>query len=202
MANYEVERPTRGRRSAANILSALFIVLYGVFLLLYYKSEVFGAGERIGTMWLTALLCAIGLSALISGIFRKNIVTFWLAWPFIVCAAVNVAVYLGWGSYAQLYPCYVMIPAVASAFTWLFSRAKASHLKIIIFFSAISLACFLQSTGALDWWFALIIGVIAVGLMMMVTALTARRGRWDDGDRPQRSKPIDMDNYDPKNPNK
>lgn len=201
MASYEVQRPARGRRSAANILSALMIVLYGVFLLLYYKTEMFGA-EKYDVMWLTAGLAAIGLAALISGIFRKNIVAFWMAWPFLVCAAVNLAVNFGWGTYGQLYPVYILIPAIASAFTWLFSRSKSSHLKTIIFFSAIALACFLQSTGALDWWYALIIGVIAIGLMFLVNALTSRRGRWDDGDRPQRSKPIDMDNYDPTDRNK
>ena len=201
MASYEVERPSARRRNGGNILSALIMVLYGVFLLLYYKFETFGT-DIFNNMWLTAGLAAIGLSALISGIFRKNIVAFWLAWAFIVPAAVNLAVNYELWTYGQLYPVYILIPAVASAFTWLFSRAKSSHLKIIIFFSAIALACFMQSTGLLDWWYALIIGVIAIGLMFLINALTARKGRWDDGDRPQRSKPIDMDNYDPKNPNK
>ena len=196
MASYEVKPPTRGRRSLANILSALCIILYGVFLLLYYKTEMFGANPH-RNMWLTGLLAAFGLAALLSGIFRKNIVTFWLSWAFIVPALVNIGAYLQVGSYAQLYPLYVLIPAIASAFTWLFSRAKASHLKVIIFFGAAGFACFLQSTGALDWWFALIIGVIAVGLMLMVNALTSRRGRWDDGDRPQRKTPIDPDNWEP-----
>jgi len=183
MASYEVKMPSRGVRQTANVLSALCIVLFGVFLLLYYYTEIFlFGGERFRNMWLISMLFAFGLSALISGTLRKNLVTFWIAWPFIVCGMISLAVSLGWGSYGQLYPCYVLIPAVASAFTWLFSRAKASHLRIIIFFGAAAVACFLHSTGALDWWLALIIGVIAIGLVFLVNALTSRRGRWDDAD--------------------
>lgn len=196
MASYEVERPTRGRRSIANILSALMVILYGVFLLLCYQVKMFGE-DPPKLLWLTGLLLMFGLAALISGMFRKNIVVFWIAWPFLVCAAVNIAVNLEWGTYGQLWPCYVLIPAVASALTWLFSRAKASHLRVIIISCAAAFACFLASTSVLDWWWALIIGVIALGAIFLVNALTARRGRWDDGDRPQRKKPIDMDNYDP-----
>ncbi len=200
MASYEVERPSAKRRNGGNILSALIIVLYGVFLLLYYKTEVFvSEPDRIGNMWLTAGLFAVGIAGLISGIFRKNLVAFWISWAFIVPAVVNILVNGGVGTYGELYPVYILTPAIASAFTWLFSRAKSSHLKAIIFFSAVALACFLQSTGVLDWWYALIIGIVAIGLMVLINAITSRRGRWDDGDRPQRSKPIDMDNYDPKN---
>lgn len=175
-----------------NVISALLFMAYGAFLMLVYipSSGMYTPDKK---MWLLGLFAMLGAIMLVQGIFRKSTGTFWMSWIFLTCAVTMVIAEFTKLTYGEIYPLFIAAPAVASAATWIFSRSKSSHLKTIIFFGAIAFICALNSIKqiALAWYIIVPIIIIAAGGMILINALTMRKGRWDDGDRPQRSKPIE-----------
>ncbi|MDR1094408.1 MAG: hypothetical protein LBL66_09710 [Clostridiales bacterium] len=193
MSNKVMRSPnSRVKAIAFWALSGLALVAFGLFVILAYAVKVIpepSFGPNL--LWLIGLLGFFGLILLARGVFNRSSGHFWLSWVFFWCAAVTAAgAYTDWG-FGQIYPAYVLSPAAASAATWLFFRAKAAHLKTVIFFSAISLILFLNSIVAIGVKWPWIVGilVVALGLMLLINAFTTRRGRWDDADRAPRAAP-------------
>jgi hypothetical protein len=191
MSNYEVKPVGATPKKFANILSALALMAFGAFIIVAYATDTFPAASG-KPMWLIGMLAFFGLSLLSQAVFRTNSSAFWCSIVFLWCAfAVTVFSFTDFGA-DQGYPAFVLAPAVASAATWLFSRSKATHLKVIIFFSSIALILFMNSLRAiaLNGWVIGGIMTIAVGGMALVNAFHNKRGKWDDGDRPQRKHPL------------
>jgi uncharacterized membrane protein HdeD (DUF308 family) len=63
-------------------------------------------------------------------------------------------------------------------------------LKGIILFGGLGVIFMIQVFFAAHFHVMLAVGiaVIMVGLFMFINVATSRRGRWDDGDRPQRKR--------------
>ena len=164
---------------------ALVVTLYGVMLILAGTDTLsFG----IGQFWWPALCVAVWLAGTATGVLRKSSVTVWCAAVFL---GLGIMAILNWHTdlgYAQLYPGFIAIPALASASALFFSKAKRTHLKSIILFSGLTLIFLIQVFSELNIYLTIGIAVIILGLFMFINVATSRRGRWDDGDRPQRKR--------------
>ena len=192
MPNEEMKAPKPGRKSAIFwTVAGIALMVFGLLMILIYGAHVIApprAASGRNLLWLVILLAFLGAVFLARGISHNNAGTCWFAWLFLWCAAVTaVGNFTNALAFPVIWPAYVLSPAVASAFTWLFFAAKAAHLKAIIFFSALSLIFFLNSTHALGagsnrWWWTGGIIVFALGAMLLINAFTRKRGRWDDAD--------------------
>lgn len=187
--NPEQKLPSPRLSLITTIICSLEIILLGVFLLVVrYNPALLGSGFGALRILLPAILFTMWLISLTHGALMRSAVTLWMSYIFLVCAVVWVLANhpaLSF-SYKQLYPLYVAIPAFASAGTILFSRDKNTHLKSIILFGAVGLILFMHSMWSVDWVIILAIGVIVVGGFVITSAITSRKGRWDDGERSQR----------------
>lgn len=184
--NKEMKQPNSNRKAIMFwAVSGLALMALGLLLILIYGVEVIPKPSSApNLLWLVCLLAFFGVMLLARGIITKSSGPFWLSCVFLWCAAVVAAgIYTDWG-FGQIYPAFILAPAVASALTWLFYASKAAHLKTIVFFSAISLILFLNSITAiaLKWYWIVGILLVAFGAMLFLNAFTTKRGRWDDAD--------------------
>lgn len=188
--NPEQKLPKYNQSLLSTVFCSLELILFGVFLLVVsFNENLLGPEWGVSKIWLPATLGLFWLICLTHSAFMKNTVTLWISYVFLTCLAAWLIVNLGGKEYSQIYPIYVAIPAIASAGTILFSKDKNLHLKSIIFFGAVAIILLLNSLGGLDWFIIAPIVVIVIGAFIFINAITSRKGRWDDGDRPQRDTP-------------
>lgn len=188
--NPEQKLPSVNRSLLSTIFCSLELILFGVFLLVInFNPNLLGSQWGVSRIWLPALLGLFWLISLTHSAFVKNTVTLWISYVFLTCLAAWLIKNVGGVEYKEIYPIYVAIPAIASAGTVLFSRDRNLHLKSIIFFGLIAFILFLNSFYKVDWWVIAPIVAIMIGAFIFVNAITSRKGRWDDGDRPQRDTP-------------
>jgi hypothetical protein len=186
MANVEQIRPSNTRSIAATIISGLAVILFGVWLLIGFVGTL-PAGLVIGTTWLPALFLMLGMMSLFNGLLRKSGISTYFAAIFLMLALIIGLVNLERTTWDVIWPLFIAIPAVASFFALWQTTVKRFHLKSIILFGAMSGFWFLFSSGAIaQWWIVFIVCLIVFGLFIVINALTTHKGRWDDGDRPQR----------------
>lgn len=191
--NPEQKLPKYSRSLISTVLSSLELIIFGVFLLVVvFKPSFLGNAYPISVIWLPATLALVWLLCLTHSLLLRNTVTFWLSFVFLTCLAAWYIHNFFAVPYAKIYPIYVAIPAIASAATLLFAKDKSVHLKSVIFFGGIALVLFINSLFGVDWWIIGPIAIIMAGGFIFVNAITSRKGRWDDGDRPQRETPIEI----------
>lgn len=186
MANTRQTTPTnRGNLIAASV-TAFIVVVFGVLLLLA------GLGVlrlELARFWWPATAAAIWLSATATGVLRKETWLIWIGGVFLGLAIAYIADWATELGAIKLYPFYVAVPAVASLMALPFAQNKSFHLKVIIFFGGLTTLLAIHVAVEMFWLLTAGIGVIMAGLFMFINVATSKRGRWDDGDRPQRKRP-------------
>ena len=164
--NIEDTELTKGQVLAGNLIAGAYTVLCGLFLLLV------GLGLFDGL--------TVGLVFLTTAIIQRNTVSLWLSFAFIVPAAVSYLNNFTALSYAQLYPLYIAIPAIASLFTMFMSKAYSDHIKIVIFFGVTAAVFSLQSSSVVGWGVVIPVLVVIAGLAIVYTAIKMNAS--EDGD--------------------
>jgi len=184
-----IVRPSKARGIAAHFIWGLLIIAFGVHLLLG-SLEKLPEPLTLENSWLIAFFATLWLMGFTGGILRKNPFELYVGFIFFTLGLMfllNTFTELTFK--VELWPMLIAIPAVSSFFALWPSRVKRFHVKCIILSASLALFWFLYSTGVIEkWWIVLIICVIVVGLFVIVNAVTARKGQWDDGDRPQRKR--------------
>ena len=197
--NPEQKLPRYNLSLFSTVLCSLELILFGAFLLVVnFKPDLLGSNWTVSRIWLPATLGLFWLICLTHSLLLKNNVTLWISFVFATCLAAWLIRNLGGVGYDKFYPIFIAIPAIASAGTILFSKDKNLHLKSIIFFGGVALILLLNSAIGVDWWVIAPIVIIMVGGFIFINAITSKKGRWDDGDRPQRDKPYDSTKEDKK----
>ncbi len=166
--NEEMEL-TKGQRMAGNIIAGAYTVAVGIFLLIVGLGVI--NGLTIKNTALPAILLTVGLVFITTAIIQTNTVSLWLSFAFTVPAIVSFLNNFTDLSYAQLYPLYIAIPAIASLFTMIMSRAYRDHLKTIIFFGLIAIIFALDSVFNVGWGVVIPALVVFVGLMIVYAAV-------------------------------
>jgi hypothetical protein len=171
---------TPSQRIAGNVIAGAGTLLCGLFLLLV------GLGVfsplTVEEVWLCSLLFAVGLVFIVTALVQRNSVTMWLAFAFIVPGVVNALCTFANFTYAQLYPLYIAIPAIASFFTMFLTRSYSAHVKTILFFGVLAGIFALNSSSLLGWNIVVPIIVVFVGVLIMLVALKANRKGENDNE--------------------
>ena len=164
---------TKGQKLAGNIISGVYTLGCGVFLLLVGLGLI--APLTIENTTLVAILITIGLVFFTTSLIQVNTVSLWLSFCFFTPSAVTILVNAGVGSYASLYPIYIAIPAIASLFTMIMSKARIDHLKTIFFFGVIAGIFALESSGLVGWEVVIPALIVFIGLLITVIAIKSKR---------------------------
>ncbi|MBR6773229.1 MAG: hypothetical protein IKM16_01040 [Clostridia bacterium] len=169
---------TPSQRVAGNVIAGAGTLLCGLFLLLVG----FGVFSplTVEEVWLCAILFAVGLVFVVTALVQKNSVTMWLSFAFIVPGVVNCLCTFTHLTYAQLYPLYIAIPAIASFFTMFLTGSYSAHGKTILFFGVLAGIFALNSSALLGWNIVVPIIVVFVGILIMLVALKAKKGDNDN----------------------
>lgn len=186
MANKKQSTPTNSRNLIAAVGIGILIVAFGVSLLLS------GLGlfpVDLTSFWFPAVCVTLWLGAFLTGALRKESWTVWVGFVFFGLAVVNITHAVSGVGYGKLFPMYIAIPAVCSLVTLLFAQNKKLHLESIILFGGLTVIFTIQVLTSLNWFITAGIIVIMLGLFIFVNVATSKKGRWDDGDRPQRKRP-------------
>lgn len=168
----EIRELSAGRRLVCNISAAAIVLLAGLFLLLCGCGVINADMKKAvcGT-----LLFALGLIFLVSALVGKNSVSLWLSFCFFVPALVELLVKTTKLGYAELYPLYIAVPAIASFFTMLFTHEWFSHAAVIGVFGVPAGIFALQSGGVASWPIAGAVLVLYAGCLMLAIALKRRK---------------------------
>lgn len=158
---------TKKQRLACNLTAGFAVVAAGLILLLA-GVDVIPAG--IGVLAAPVLLSAIGLSLLAAALIQRNTVSLWISFAFTVPALVSFLAGFTAAGYAQLYPLYIAVPAIASLFTMLMSGAVRDHLKVILLFGVTAALFALNSSGLVGWGVALPLIIVYAGLIIVYLA--------------------------------
>ncbi len=164
---------TKGQKLAGNIISGVYTLVCGVFLLLVGLGII--SPLTIENTALVAILITIGLVFFTTSLIQVNTVSLWLSFCFFTPATVTILVNATPLTYANLYPAYIAIPAVASLFTMFMSKAKKDHLKTILFFGALAGIFALESSDLVGWEVVIPAIVVFVGVLITVIAIKTRK---------------------------
>ena len=164
---------TKGQKLAGNIISGVYTLACGVFLLLVGLSVI--PSLTIENTALSAILITIGLVFFTTSLIQVNTVSLWLSFCFFTPAAVTILVNATELGYNNLYPLYIAIPAIASLFTMIMSKARKDHLKTIFFFGVFAGIFALQSSGLVGWEVVIPAIIVFVGLLITVLAIKSKR---------------------------
>lgn len=173
----EIEELSGARRLACNITAAAVVLLAGVFLLLC-GLDVFPVS--VSKAVCGTLLCAAGLILCLSALISRNSVSLWLSCCFLVPALVELLVKTTAAGYAQLYPLYIAIPAIASLVGMIYTRDFAAHLPVVLLFAVPAGIFALRSGGVASWAVVVPTLIIYLGILMMTLALKKRKENDDE----------------------
>ena len=168
----ELKELGAGRRLVINISAAAIVLLAGLFLLLCGVGVL---GVEMKKAVCGTLLFAVGLIFLVSALVGKNSVSLWLSFCFFVPALVELLVKTTKAGYAELYPLYIAIPAIASLFTMLFTHEWLAHITVFGVFGVPAGIFALQSGGNVSWAIVGAALVLYAGLIMLMLALKRRK---------------------------
>ncbi len=177
MNEEELEELSPAKKLACNLIAAFVILAAGLFLLLC------GVGViplKVSRAVCGTLLFAVSIMFLASALICRNSVSLWLGCCFLVPAVVEVLVKTTSAGYAQLYPLYIAIPAVASLVTMVYTRAFISHLPVVLLFGVPAAIFALKSGGVVGWAVVVPVLVIYAGVLMLALALKKRRENDDE----------------------
>ena len=119
------------KRKICNIIAATISLIAAVFAVLCYFGVIPLAFSNVIT---GTILAAIGLIFFCNALIQGNSVSMWLAFCFIIPAAVSFLCRSGYASYRNIYPVYVALPGLACLGTMIISREFAGLLKAAALF--------------------------------------------------------------------
>ena len=191
--------PKSSDNIAAGVISAILLIAFGIVLIL---SGVNAINVDASKIWLPAMLTMMGLSGVVTGIFRRESGTAWFGVVALTCAVCVFLGNFGVQTYRYLYPMFIAAPGVASLALLPFVKDKKNNLVSVIFFGGMSIIFVLKAFDLIKTWiFVVGIVVVMIGLISFVTVVTSKKGRWDDGDtvpKPRGRKWDDGDELPPK----
>ena len=160
----------RAKKLACNIIAAAMIIATGALLF------AFGIGTDIDMTKRTVpvVLAAIGLILLVCAVIQFNTVEMYLAVLFLVCSAVSFAAHFSPVGYGQLWPTYVLAPAIASLATMFMSGDYKFHLRVIVLFGVPAILLSLLSFGVADLRVVVPALIVFAGLAALYVALAVR----------------------------
>lgn len=176
-ATDEIVELSPRRRLVCNLCSAGVVLAAGLILLLC-GVDVLPA--KVSEAVCGVLLCAVGLMFAVSAFIGSNSVSLWLGCCFLVPALVELLVKTTKYGYAELYPLYIGIPAVASLVTMCFTRQWRGHLPVIALFGVTAAIFALKSSGVAKWSIVVPVLVLYAGCLMLLLALKARKKDEED----------------------
>lgn len=170
---------TPKQKLIGNIVAGGYIVLCGLFLLLVGLKVI---PLMLSDVALPACLAAVGLALFTTGLINRNPVSLWLSWAFNVPAVISLLAAYTSLTYANLYPFYIAIPAVASLLTLpMTPKSWKGHLKAIGFFGSFAFLFLLNSLIGVSWNVVLPILLVYVGaLVIFVAVMTLRPVKRDN----------------------
>lgn len=168
---------TRRQRLAGNLTAGGCVIAAGLVLLLC-GTGVIRADIRL--LIVPVLLTAVGTSLLVTSLIQKNTVSLWISFAFTVPALVSYLAAFTPHGYAELYPLYIAIPAIASLFTMFMSGEYGTHLKVAAFFGITAGLFALRSSGLVGWSVALPLIVVYAGLVIVYVAVTASKSETEE----------------------
>ena len=151
----------RAKKLASNITAAVVLIATGAVLFALGMATDIDMGKLI----LPVILAAIGLILFISSVIQYNTVTMYLSILFLVCSAV---------SFAELWPTYILAPAIASVATMFLSGEYKFHIRLIILFGVPAVLLSLMSFGLVGMRIIIPALIMFAGLAALYVALAVR----------------------------
>ncbi len=162
---------SRTRKLASDVVAAAIIVAAGALLL----GLGIGTDVNMSKLIVPVVLTALGMILLVSALIQFNTVTMYLSMLFLVSAAVSfVAHYSPSAGYAQLWPTYILAPAVSSLATMFMSGDFKFHIRLIVLFGVPAVLLSLMSFGVVDMRIIIPALIVFAGLAALYVALAVR----------------------------
>ncbi len=174
----KIIEPTAAQKLAGNIAAGGYVVLCGAFLLAVGLGAI--DGVTVTSVLLPSIFYALALAFITSACIQKNSVSMWIGAAFAVPATITVLNNFTSLTYAQLYPLYIAIPAIASAAALVFSETFKDNLKAIAFFGSLALVFALQSSGLVGWQVVGPALVVFAGAAVIIEAVKGRKNGEED----------------------
>lgn len=160
----------RAKKLASNIIAAVVLIATGAVLFALGMATDIDMSKLI----LPVILAAIGLILFISSVIQYNTVTMYLSILFLVCSAVSFTAHYSAVGYAELWPTYILAPAVASVATMFLSGEYKFHIRLIILFGVPAVLLSLMSFGLVGMRIIIPALIMFAGLAALYVALAVR----------------------------
>ena len=159
---------SKKQKCACNIVMGCLLVTAGIILTLAGTDVIHASVRDIAA---PTILFGFGVAVLLSAIIAKNSLSMWFGGVVIACGLTSLLAVTTPCGYAELYPIYVMSPAIGCVFSIWFAQFKFSQVKAILFFGVIGVLLMLGSFGACGY--GLVGGLLAAfgGLCVIAVAL-------------------------------
>lgn len=165
------------KRKICNIIASTISLIAAAFAVLCYFGIVPLSFSNVIT---GIILAALGLIFFCNALIQGNSVSMWLAFCFIISAAVSFLCRGGYASYRTVYPVYIALPGLACLGAMIISREFFRLFKAAALF-IIAGAIFLpEAFGILGigWTLAILFAYIA--LLVIVLIVYFRQGEKND----------------------
>ncbi|MCL2822049.1 MAG: hypothetical protein FWD86_02490 [Firmicutes bacterium] len=156
------------------IVIAISALILGLFLLLV------GVGVFDTPYFYTALISAlysVGITFLILSFIQDNTLLMWLSPIFILSAVVSTisVCSITTLSYQNLYPIYIISPAIASALTCIYSKNFYTHIKVIIPLSITAANFSLNSFFNIPWQITIPVMLFSLCLAIVLMIILSKK---------------------------
>ena len=149
------------------IISIVLFLLYTALLVVEFKWEMLGANS---ILIFSIILAVVSLSLIWKGKLLKSTSTLWFGLSLILYA-IGIIVFellnINFDKYMYL---FVLIPIISSLII-LAIFSNMIYIKVIIFNISISVPIILYNTIYITWWWAVIIGLVAVLVGILISRL-------------------------------
>lgn len=160
----------RAKKLASNIVAAAIVFAAGTLLFALGLATDISMSKLI----VPVVLAALGLMLFVSSVIQFNTVSMYLSMLFLVCSAVSFVAHFSPVGYAQLWPTYILAPAIASVATMFMSGDYKFHLRLIVLFGVPAVLLSLMSFEVLDLRVVVPALIMFAGLAALYAALAVR----------------------------
>ena len=161
------------KKTACNIIDCIVaLAAIAVILLAYFGVINLDFGKSVTGI----ALAAVGLIFFINALVQGNSVSMWLAFCFLIPAAISFACKLFGCSYAKLYPLYIALPGLACLGAMIISREFLRLLAAAAIFVLAGAIFLLQVFGVLSLGYTFIILVAYIVLLAALFIIYLRKG--------------------------
>jgi len=145
---------SRKQRIIGNALSVAILLAALVVIVLSYYGVI---GLSFGESVVPVVLAGVGLVFFATALVQINPVSMWMAFAFLVPAAISFAVNLSDATYGLLYPLYIATPGIGCLAAMAYGKGILSLLKGAGVFIAAAVIFALHSFGVIEMWLTLVI---------------------------------------------